>query len=90
MTSVPANMRVEEDALGPVAVPAEHLWGAQTQRALENFRIGVERFRWGRPMLRALGIVKKCAALANAELGQLSFRPTHRLNLRTGPRDASG
>jgi fumarate hydratase class II len=71
MTPAPGNVRIEEDALGPVAVPAEHLWGAQTQRALENFRIGVERFRWGRPMLRALGIVKKCAALANVELGQL-------------------
>ncbi len=71
MTPAPGNVRVEEDALGPVAVPAEHLWGAQTQRALENFRIGVERFRWGRPMLRALGIVKKCAALANVALGQL-------------------
>jgi fumarate hydratase, class II len=71
MTPAPEDVRVEEDALGPVAVPAAHLWGAQTQRALENFRIGVERFRWGRPMLRALGIVKKCAALANMELGQL-------------------
>ena len=36
-----------------------------------NFPIGVERFRWGRPVIRALGILKKCAALANGELGQL-------------------
>ena len=69
MTTQPPGTRIETDALGPVAVPAEHLWGAQTQRALENFRIGVDRFRWGRPVIRALGIVKKCAALANSELG---------------------
>ncbi len=65
------KVRIEEDALGEVAVPAEHLWGAQTQRSRQNFPIGVERFRWGRPVIRALGIVKKCAALANGELGQL-------------------
>jgi fumarate hydratase class II len=63
--------RIEKDALGPVAVPAEHLWGAQTQRSRLNFPIGAERFRWGRGVIRALGILKKCAALANAELGQL-------------------
>ncbi|HVP31905.1 MAG TPA: class II fumarate hydratase [Myxococcota bacterium] len=65
------DTRIETDALGEVAVPAERLWGAQTQRALENFPIGIERFRWGRPVIRALGVVKKCAALANAELGRL-------------------
>src|ERR1700723_4064750 len=63
--------RVEEDALGDVQVPADRLWGAQTQRSRDNFPIGIERFRWGRPVIRALGILKKCAALANAELGQL-------------------
>src|ERR1700758_5225057 len=66
------EFRIEEDALGDVHVPAEHLWGAQTQRSHMNFPIGVERYRWGRPVLRALGILKKCAALANGELGQLS------------------
>src|SRR5580693_9432988 len=65
------NFRVEEDALGNVEVPIEHLWGAQTERSHRNFPIGVERYRWGRPVIRALGILKKCAALANAELGQL-------------------
>jgi fumarate hydratase class II len=65
------NFRVEEDALGNVEVPVNHLWGAQTQRSHRNFPIGVERYRWGRPVIRALGILKKCAALANAELGQL-------------------
>src|SRR5579864_5518212 len=65
------EFRIEEDALGDVQVPAEHLWGAQTQRSHVNFPIGVERFRWGRPVIRALGILKKCAALANGQLGQL-------------------
>jgi fumarate hydratase class II len=65
------SFRIEEDALGDVQVPADHLWGAQTQRSHINFLIGVERFRWGREVIRALGILKKCAALANGELGQL-------------------
>src|SRR5258708_2135541 len=65
------QMRIEEDALGNVQVPAEQLWGAQTQRSHLNFPIGVARFQWGRPVIRALGILKKCAALANGKLGQL-------------------
>jgi fumarate hydratase, class II len=65
------DCRVEEDALGTIEVPTDHLWGAQTQRSHLNFPIGVERYRWGRPVIRALGILKKCAALANGELGQL-------------------
>ena len=65
------HMRIEEDALGNVEVPMEHMWGAQTQRSHLNFPIGVDRFHWGRPVIRALGILKKCAALANGELGQL-------------------
>ena len=69
--SIEVQCRVEEDALGEVEVPANHLWGAQTERSIHNFAIGVERYRWGRPVIRALGILKKCAALANAELGQL-------------------
>jgi fumarate hydratase class II len=66
-----AKTRIEEDALGAVEVPAEHLWGAQTQRSIENFPIGRGRFRLGRPVIRAFGIVKKCAALANRALGEL-------------------
>ncbi|MGD1093767.1 MAG: class II fumarate hydratase [Bryobacteraceae bacterium] len=69
--TVKDQFRIEEDALGNVEVPAESLWGAQTQRSHMNFPIGIERFRWGRPVIRALGILKKCAALANRELGQL-------------------
>src|SRR6202166_5463106 len=66
------QFRIEEDSLGDVHVPAQHLWGAQTERSHENFPIGVDRFRWGRPVIRALGILKKCAALANLELKQLT------------------
>ncbi len=62
---------MEKDALGEVRVPAEHYWGAQTQRSVENFQIGVGRFTWGRPVIRALGILKLCSARANLELGQL-------------------
>src|SRR2546428_8464193 len=63
--------RTEEDARGTVEVPADPLWGAQAQRSLENFPIGRGRFRWGRPVIRALGVVKKAAALANRKLCQL-------------------
>jgi len=63
--------RLEHDSLGDVPVPAEHLWGAQTQRSIQNFPIGVERFQWGRSVIRALGVLKKACALANGELGKL-------------------
>ncbi|HEY6340739.1 MAG TPA: class II fumarate hydratase [Bryobacteraceae bacterium] len=70
-TPVTTSYRIEHDALGEVDVPADRLWGAQTERSRQNFVIGVERYRWGRPVIRALGILKKCAALANAELGHM-------------------
>ena len=63
--------RLEHDSLGDVPVPAEHLWGAQTQRSIQNFPIGVDRFKWGRSVIRALGVLKKACALANGELGKL-------------------
>ncbi|MBV8889676.1 MAG: class II fumarate hydratase [Alphaproteobacteria bacterium] len=65
------EMRRERDSLGEIEVPAERLWGAQTQRSLENFPIGRGRFLWGRPVIRAFGILKKAAAQANGRLGQL-------------------
>jgi len=67
---IPAT-RIEHDALGEVHVPADRLWGAQTERSRENFPIGVERFRFTRPVIRALGILKWAAARANRELGHL-------------------
>jgi fumarate hydratase class II len=66
------DIRVEKDALGEVRVPASHLWGAQTQRSIDNFPIGVGRFHWGRPVIRAFGVLKKSAARANAALGELA------------------
>lgn len=63
------DFRVESDSLGEVHVPADAYWGAQTQRAVENF--GVSNDRFGRRFIRALGIVKKAAALANQDLGLL-------------------
>src|SRR5437588_9936466 len=66
-----AGFRIEKDALGEVPVPSARLWGAQTQRSIVHFPSGVGRFHWGRPVIRALGVLKKCAALANGELGQL-------------------
>src|SRR6185312_13052960 len=67
----PLKTRREHDSLGEVEVPADRLWGAQTQRSIENFPIGRPRFVWGRGVIRALGIVKKAAAEANAALGEL-------------------
>ena len=64
--------RTEKDAMGEVRVPADRLWGAQTQRSIGNFPIGVPRFRWDRPVIRAFGIVKLAAARANAKLGVLA------------------
>jgi fumarate hydratase, class II len=65
------RFREDKDSLGVVKVPADRLWGAQTQRSIENFPIGRDRFVWGRRVIRALGLLKKAAALANGELGQL-------------------
>ncbi|MGH2734366.1 MAG: class II fumarate hydratase [Actinomycetota bacterium] len=65
------NFRIDKDSLGEVRVPTEVLWGAQTQRSIENFPIGRDRFVWGRRVIRALGLLKKAAAQANGELGQL-------------------
>ena len=59
-----AKTRREHDSLGPVEVPAERLWGAQTQRSIDNFPIGRGRFCWGRAVIRAFGLVKKAASVA--------------------------
>ncbi|RMG69261.1 MAG: class II fumarate hydratase [Calditrichaeota bacterium] len=65
-------MRLEKDALGEVPVPADAYYGAQTQRAIENFRVGEERFP--REFIRAHAIVKKAAARVNRALGLLDGR----------------
>jgi len=61
--------RKEKDSLGEVQVPVDALYGAQTQRALENFPISGHRF--GRRFIQALGLVKKCAAAVNKDLGYI-------------------
>jgi fumarate hydratase, class II len=65
----PPGMRIEHDSMGEVAVPAEALWGAQTQRALENFEISGEPL--SRDMIGALASLKGAAAVVNANLGVL-------------------
>jgi fumarate hydratase class II len=67
-----SKTRRERDSMGEMAVPAERYWGAQTQRSLENFRIGEERMP--APLIRALAIEKKAAAEANMALGGLERR----------------
>ncbi len=69
--SAAAAFRTESDSMGELQVASDRYWGAQTERSRDNFKIGVDRFRWTRPVIRALGILKKAAALANGELGQL-------------------
>jgi fumarate hydratase class II len=61
--------RTERDTMGPVEVPADRYWGAQTERSLQHFRIGTERFP--REMIRAFGLLKKACALVNQDLGLL-------------------
>ena len=63
------DYRIETDTMGEVKVPADKYWGAQTQRSKENFKIGGETFP--REIIRALGILKKAAALTNNKLGML-------------------
>lgn len=66
-----AKTRTETDSMGAVEVASDKYWGAQTQRSLTNFNIGRETFVLTRPLIKALGVLKKSAALANAELGEL-------------------
>ncbi|MGR9046875.1 MAG: class II fumarate hydratase [Gammaproteobacteria bacterium] len=69
MKPQPSDTRTETDSFGPIAVPADKYWGAQSQRSLMHFRIGDEHLP--RPLIRALGIVKRCAALTNMALDDL-------------------
>jgi fumarate hydratase class II len=64
-----SGTRIESDSMGEVRVPAEHYWGAQTQRSLQHFAIGGDHMPL--PLYHAYGFVKKAAAQVNAELGRL-------------------
>jgi fumarate hydratase class II len=72
MAKNPAKTRIESDAFGPLAIPADKLWGAQTERSLHNFRIGGERMPI--EIVRALGLIKRAAAEVNRDLGPLDRR----------------
>ena len=65
-----SKTRTETDSFGPIEVPSDRYWGAQTQRSLENFDIGGERFP--RELIGALGTLKKAVALVNTDLGLLA------------------
>src|ERR1044072_8660275 len=64
------EMRLETDSMGEIQVPSDKYYGAQTQRSLIHFNIGFDTMP--REMIRALGVLKKAAALVNEELGKLS------------------
>jgi fumarate hydratase, class II len=74
MPSRSSSTRIETDSFGPIQVPADRYWGAQTERSRQNFRIGQDRMPM--PIIRALGIVKLAAAETNRELGLLDQRRT--------------
>ncbi len=79
MPDHPTATRTETDSFGPLEVPADKYWGAQTQRSLANFKIGGETMPLA--LIRALGIVKKSAAVTNLALGKIdpkSRRPSPR------------
>ncbi|WP_289028932.1 class II fumarate hydratase [uncultured Algoriphagus sp.] len=66
------SIRIEKDTMGPVEVPADKYWGAQTQRSINNFKIGGEKNRMPIEIIRAFAILKKAAAQTNAQLGVLA------------------
>lgn len=68
------DTRMESDSFGPIAVPAQHLWGAQTQRSLINFAISGEK--QPREILHALALVKRASAVVNHRLGLLDEKKT--------------
>lgn len=74
--------RIEKDSLGEMKVPADALYGPQTQRALENFPISGQRF--GRRFIQAMALIKKSAATTNAELGQLEVDIARAIEVAAG------
>ncbi len=70
--------RTETDTFGPIEVPKNHYWGAQTQRSLQNFKIGEEKMP--RPLIKALALVKQAAAEVNAEAGNLDPKLSQKIS----------
>lgn len=71
------DYRTETDSMGPIEVPADRYWGAQTQRSLHHFRIGTDRMP--RSIIYGLGVLKKAAAMVNRDLGTLEARLAERI-----------
>ena len=69
MNHEPQSYRQEYDTFGPIQVPSDKLWAAQTQRSLENFDIGRDFDIMPRPIIKAFGILKKSAAIVNKKFG---------------------
>ena len=67
-----AETRIEKDTMGEIAVPSDRYWGAQTQRSLKYFQAGAGRDTMPRELIKAFGILKKAAAMANVELKLLT------------------
>ncbi|KAK9810378.1 hypothetical protein WJX72_009737 [[Myrmecia] bisecta] len=70
-TDTSTKTRTERDTFGPLEVPAHRYWGAQTQRSMQNFKIGGARERMPEPVIHAFGVQKRAAAKVNMELGAL-------------------
>lgn len=64
-----SEFREERDTFGPIQVPADRLWAAQTQRSMQNFDIARDTDRMPVPIIRAFGVLKKCAAKVNVNYG---------------------
>ncbi len=64
-----ATFREEKDTFGPIKVPSDRLWAAQTQRSMQNFDIARDTDRMPVPLVRSFGILKKCAAKVNLKYG---------------------
>src|SRR5215207_8038925 len=73
-----SEFRIEKDSMGEVQVPAQAYYGAQTQRAVENFPIS--GWNLPHPLIRALGLVKLACALANRDIGKLTQTGKNKLN----------
>eukprot|EP00879_Flechtneria_rotunda_P019273 GHRR01020240.1.p2 GENE.GHRR01020240.1~~GHRR01020240.1.p2 ORF type:complete len:153 (+),score=31.60 GHRR01020240.1:208-666(+) len=71
LRALSTNVRVEKDTMGSLEVPADRYWGAQTQRSLQNFKIGGPRERMPEPVIRAFGVLKRAAAKVNMAQGVL-------------------
>src|SRR5438270_14063396 len=82
MGATMSGTRIEKDSFGPIEVPADHLWGAQTERSRRFFRISSERMPIA--LVHALAHIKKAAARVNAELGLLDKKKADAIQRAAG------